>query len=67
VIATENKRKRNIEIAIPPKIKMPFPIGLAVVAKTDIQRKATINKAMKPHIHTFLGMVGKNIAHLFDR
>jgi hypothetical protein len=67
VIATENRRNRNREIAIPPKINIPLPIGFIVVANAVIQRNAITNKAVNPHIHALLGMEGKNNAHLLDR
>jgi hypothetical protein len=67
VIATENSRNRNKEIAIPPKINIPFPIGFMVVANAPMQKNAITNKATNPHTHTFFGTEGKNNAHLFDR
>jgi hypothetical protein len=56
-----------MEIAIPPKMNTALPIGLAVVANRDMHRKTMINKVTNPHIHTFLGIEGKNNAHLLDR
>jgi hypothetical protein len=67
VIATENKKQRSKNVTIPPKINIPFPIGLIVVVNIVIQRIMITNKLANPHIHTFLGMDGKNNAHLFDK
>ena len=53
VIATENKKQRSKNVT--------------VVVNIVIQRIMITNKLANPHIHTFLGMDGKNNAHLFDK
>ncbi|WDF66940.1 hypothetical protein PQ465_11545 [Sphingobacterium oryzagri] len=67
VDATAIKREIRSESAIPPKIKMLFATGLAVVAKTVMQIIARTSRDIKPNTHVFLDIMGKNMEHLSER